>query len=85
MRSIRPGFGATSQTVHPLQGKPPKPKLSVAILEGLLAQGKEQYEKVTTLLKELPPNMEESSELLDREVKLAYLLKQLGIQITARK
>jgi len=85
MRSIGSGLGATSQTTHPLQGKPPKPKLSVAILEGLLAQGKEQYEKVTSLLKELPQSMEECKGLLDREGKLFYLLKQLGIQIAARK
>ena len=65
--------------------KPGSAKLGTAILDKLLAGAQEQYNKIQSMLKVIPYELPEFSELLDREGKLDTLIKQLFQQIGERK
>jgi len=65
-------------------GKPKTAKLSTAVLEGLLEEGHKHYKEVTEMLKQLPPNMPEYDQLLDKESKLKSTINQILGQIQSR-
>ena len=79
------GFGARTISSPDVGHTRPRPTAkSTALLDGLLALAKEHYQKVIELLKVMPKEMEEYSEVLDREGKLSALVKQLMAQIDGR-
>ena len=65
--------------------KPRSPRPRTSVLEELLAQGRQQYAKVTEMLLVVPAEMPEYADLLDRESKLSHLLKQVEGQIAAAR
>ena len=88
------GFGARiggvgsmprSSNVEKLKGKPKVTKQSTVVLEEMLARANEQMKKVMEMLRVLPAEMSETIDLLDRESKLNYLIKQNEGQISVRR
>lgn len=66
-------------------GKPKAARIDTVVLEEMLAAGRKQYEKVLEMLKLIPSEMLEYTELLDREGKLTHLIKQIEGQIAAAR
>ena len=90
--SVSLGFGARmgraspqGDTAQPLQSKPSPEMHSTAFLEKGLAETQEQLVKVMEMLKVLPVEAEGYADLLDKESRLATLIKQLVGQIAARQ
>ena len=82
------GFGArhtSKQSQFSTVGKPKVKKLSTATLEVLLVGAKRHLEEVAEMLVYTPKELLEYEELLDRESKLNYLIKQLQQQIAVRE
>jgi len=81
------GFGArvggTSQSVTtPKVSKPKgKPATQPLVLEGLLKQAQDWKHRLDEVLKVLPLDSPEITQLLDRESKLDSAIKQLSNQI----
>lgn len=88
--SVTLGFGARVGGVNgrepvatqkkPRQ-KPPEP----IFLQSMLAQAREHLVKVRDMLKAIPPELSEYTELLDKESELSALIAQLVGQIAARE
>ena len=70
---------------QPLHGKPVAAKHSATFLEGMLGKANGHLAEVMELLKALPVEAKEYTELLDREGQLNSLIKQLVNQIGARQ
>ena len=82
------GFGARGtgkQSPFSIVGKPKVKKLSASTLEALLVGAKRQLKEVVEMLTYTPIELQEYEQLLDRESKLNYLVKQLEQQIAVRE
>lgn len=65
--------------------KPPSEQRSASTLNAVLATAHQRYERVVQMLKIISPELAEYAELLDRESKLANLIRQVGEQLEIRR
>ena len=82
------GFGARrtgKQSQFSIVGKPKVKKMSTSTLEILLVRAKRQLKKAVEMLTCTPIELPKYEQLLDRESKLNYLIKQLEQQIAVRE
>ena len=86
---VRLGVGASSRPIRrstgegsfPIKTKSKAPSVTKTHLEHLLRWGQGEEQKCLEMIKHLPPEMKEYTDLLERLDKLSKIIPQIKIQL----